>query len=216
MRETRLSELYECCLRVLSIPPSFLLFLLLFSVVLFSVQYLLVCPQYVCMYTAETCRAQFHSDNQCRLYSLRIPLEVRRLSSRRDISLGMLRTLGFSRWSSRSHADRFLQLENRVLTCNVISYVPSAPLLSETRRASTMGVFWRRSLQSPSAVEMCRYLVNRHLFVIRDWKHGKCIKDTKDPFRKKMRMWKKKYLLLKRVNFLYIIVTINYSKIKFA
>lgn len=26
------------------------------------------------------------------------------------------------------HADRFLQLENRVLTCNVISYVPSAPL----------------------------------------------------------------------------------------
>lgn len=202
----------------LFVPPSFLLLFSLsssFSPFLsLSNTRSYVLNTYVYIYTAETYQAQFHRNNQCRLFLLRMPLRVRRASSRRDISLGMLCALGFSRWSSRSHADRFLQLENRVLTCNVISYVPSAPLLSETRRALTIGVFWCRSLQFPSAVEMCLYLLNRHLFVIRDWKHGKYIREREMIFFLECANQRKRNLFKPRKFF--TIVTINYSKIKSA
>jgi len=78
---------------------------------------------------------------------------------RRDNSLDMLRLSPSS--LSRRSCRPFSTTRNRVLTRNVISYVPSAPMLPETRRASTMETFQQRSLQ-PLRRETRRYLVNHH------------------------------------------------------
>lgn len=85
----------------LFVPPSFLL---LFSLSSSFSSFLslsntrsYVLNTYVYIHTAGTYQAQFHRNNQCRLFLLRMLLRVRRASSRRDISLGMLCVLGFPR-----------------------------------------------------------------------------------------------------------------------
>lgn len=88
----------------------------------------------------------------------------------RDISLDMPRASPFP--ADRCSCRPFSTTRNRVLTRDVISYVPSAPMPPETRWASTMGTFRRRLLLY---AEMRRYLVNDHrrTLAIKDWKHGK-------------------------------------------
>lgn len=94
----------------------------------------------------------------------------------RDISVDMPRVSPFP--ADRRSCRPFSTTRNRVLTRDVISYVPSAPMPPETRWASTIGMFRRRLLLY---VEMRCYLVNDRCrtLAIKDWKHGKYTRKRK-------------------------------------
>lgn len=150
MRETRLSELYEGCLRVSSARSSDHRSLLPssprpspslrhFSLVLARRTYIR---------TVKSCRSQFHPGNRRRLFPRECYwVRIRHASPpRRDVSRRGVPPRSLSSSLLLFPARRpFSTTRNRVLTCNVISYVPGAPLLPETRRAPTMRVSRRRS-----------------------------------------------------------------------